>query len=189
MKKRFAVMFAVLLCVVLLSGVFSPVKAPAATLVAVASDDGDAGARFLNMLNHNFVYDEGFNTFEDLTEGAVIANLSLRDGNYIAEAYVKGYLFDMYGINAVDFGQGENENHRDGYLYIKPTGFTRYTHENPTVTNNEDGTFTVITDVVVSPHDDIPYETVAVSLFAPNDESSFGYTLVYSNIDPVSAEY
>lgn len=189
MKKRFAVMFAALLCVVLLSVAFSPVNLPAASVVSAATEEGTE-ARFLNMLNHNFVYDRGFETFEGLTDGAVIANLGLREGDYIAEGYIKGYLSDMYGINAVSFeNESFPEKQKEGYVYIVPAGYTKYDHKNAAVSKNEDGTYTVLTDITVYPHDDIPYETTAVSLFAPNKRSSFGYILVYSNINPLSLSY
>lgn len=188
MKKRFALMTAVLLCVILLSVILSPAKLPTAAMVASAGENENS-TRFLNMLNHNFAYDEDFNTFEGLTHSAVLANLPLREGDYISESYIKGYLFDMYGINAVEINDNAGEKSKEGYVYIVPTGFSRYEHKNAVVTENEDGTFTVITDVLVSAHDDIPYETECVSLFAKSEKSSFGYTLIYSNLNPETADY
>ena len=189
MKKRFAVMFSVLLCVVLLSLVFVPSKVAAPFVVADATEENTLAPRFLNMLNHNFVYNEGFETFEGLTESAIIANLDLKEGDYISETYIKGYLADMYGINAVTFDDNSGDMHKNGYIYIKPMGFTRYSHENPTVTENEDGTFTVLTDVTVSAHDSMPTKGTAVTLFARNSKSAFGFVIVYSNISFNTASY
>ena len=187
MKKRFAVMLAVLLCVILLSGAFSPAQVSANTAIAAEDTVSAQGVRFLNILNRNYVYNDAFLSFDELTRGAVIANLKLREGDYLAETYVKGYLTDMYGINAVSFSQ-EAPEEKPGYLYITPFGYTEFAHSDPTVTANEDGTFTVITDVTVSPHDAPAYDTVAISLFAPNARSAFGYILVYSNLEPATVE-
>ena len=177
-------MFAVLLCVIILSAVFSPAKTATATVIAAEEDTVSVpAARFLNMLNHNYVYNDAFLSFDELTHGAMIASLNLREGDYISEAYIKGYIADMYGINAVSFEQDANADEKPGYLYIPSVGYTKFVHSNPVVNANEDGTFTVITDVAVYPHDEKPYETFAVSLFAPNSASSFGYIIVYSNID------
>lgn len=138
--------------------------------------------RFLNMLNHNFVYGDDFASFDKIALGSVLSNLSSREGDYIPEVCVKGFANDMYGINIVDFGENENSLHKDGFVHIPAMGYTSFAHKNATVSENEDGTFTVLTDVTVDPHDGKPYKASAVSVFAPNENSSFGYILVFSDI-------
>ncbi|MBR0466159.1 MAG: hypothetical protein IJJ40_01520 [Clostridia bacterium] len=189
MKKRFAVMFSVLLCVVLLSLVFAPAKVAKPIVTVGAAEENTLAPRFLNMLNHNYAYNEGFETFEGLTESAVLGNLSLCENGYIPERYIKSYLADMYGIAAVTFDDNSGELHKDGFVYVKPMGYTTYKHENPTVTENEDGTYTVLTDVTVGAHDSLPKDTTAVTLFAPNKNSAFGFVIIYSNISTNNERY
>lgn len=151
---------------------------------AVAAEtpaESPLSSRFLNMLNHNFVYGNDFNSFDTVVQGAVLSTLSSREGDYIPESVVKGFVEDMYGLTIASFGESP-AFHKEGYVYIIPRGFTRFTHENISVSANEDGTYTVLTDVTVDAHDSEPYKTSAVSLFAPSNDSPFGFILVYSNL-------
>ena len=142
-------------------------------------------ARFLNMLNHNFAYNEAFDSVEELANCSVLALFDLRDGgdeSFIAESYVKTYLYNMYGVEAGDLsGINEGFPHKDGYVYIIPRGFSIYRHRIDSVTLNEDGSYTVITSVEINSHDG--GETVkAKTLFVKNSDSAFGYNIISSDI-------
>jgi len=146
--------------------------------------------RFLNMLNRNFVYDESFDTVESIVNDSVIALLDMRDSeddSYIDQAIVSGFVYDMYGIEA-DYSTINTEfKQKTGYVYILPRGYELYTHTITSVTENEDGTYTVKTNVEISSHDGSVYSDVCETLFVKNDSSQFGYNIVYSNIGAPAA--
>ena len=142
-------------------------------------------ARFLNMLNHNFAYNEAFNSVEELANCSVLALFDLRDSGdeaFIAETYVETYLYNMNGVETDGLSDiNEGFPHKDGYVYIIPRGFSIYRHSIDSVTLNEDGSYTVITSVEINSHDG--GETVkAKTLFIKNSDSDFGYNIVSSDI-------
>lgn len=184
MKKKIIIAALVLLvCVCAVSVAPDSAIYESRTVVAETPEKDPLETRFLNMLNHNFVYGEDFASFDKIALGSILSMLSSREGNYISETYVKGFALDMYGINIVSFNESANVPHKDGFVYIPPMGYTKYLHENAELSKNEDGTFTVVTDVTVTPHDGAPYKTTAISLFAPDENSSLGYVIVYSSIN------
>ena len=188
MKKNIFIT-ALSLCVLLLFAcAFIPASADNAKIAGRVVESGALNARFLNMLNRNFVYNCDFENADVITENSVLALLDSRegpDGDYISENVVKGFISDMYGVYIVDITEDEKV-HKDGYVYITPRGFTSYTHRITDVVPNEDGSFTVTSSVKVSPHDDEEYETIAKTLFVPSENSAFGYNIAYCNLDPVA---
>ncbi len=172
---------------------FSPL--PSAQEVApVAVSQPDAAkvleARFLNMLNHNFAYDDAFASENGLIDSAVIALLDYEEYSFLPETVVRDYLLNMYGVEVEDFSFYKDERFpsRDGYVYIIPRGFTVYTHVIDSIRQNEDGTYTVNTTVSVSEHDGDPEVLHAVSVFVPNQQSVFGYQLLSCRLfDSISA--
>ena len=195
MKKRFVTVICALFTVLFCAAFYFPKNSSVTTVKAAAAANEETAAkspleaRFLNMLNHNFVYNDAFKSFDDLTDGCILSMLSAKEGDFISETCLKGFAKDMYGIDIVSFAKTEGLPEKQGYVYVKPMGFTRFTHENATVTRNEDGTYTVITDVTVSPHDDMPTKETAISLFVPNTESAFGYNIVNSTITEKSLSF
>lgn len=133
--------------------------------------------RFLNMLNHNFVY--GYDFYDDnaLVENSTLALLNLAEDSYIAENYVKDYIFNMYGKIFESF-----ESDKEGFIYIAPRGYSTYTHKIISVTNNGDGSFTVVTDVTISYEDNTEETLKAETLFIEAEDSAFGYNILYSDI-------
>lgn len=188
MKK----ILSLILCVIMLA-VFSSLIAPAVTegskVSAATAKEVATGvnqARFLNMLNHNFVYNADFENADTIVNNASLALLDLRDSineDYIADTYVKGFVKDMYGIEIADMSNINAEYPSlDGFLYIIPRGYTSYNHTIVSVDQNDDGSYTVVSDVVVSDHDAANKPQKAVSLFVKNSESAFGYNMIYCNI-------
>lgn len=188
MKK----IFSLALCVVMLlvcSSLIAPAisrgsQVSAATVEGVKLDVNEA--RFLNMLNHNFVYNTDFEDIDTLVNNASLALLDLRDAentDFVADTYIKGFVKDMYGIEIADMSNLNAEfPQREGFLYVIPRGYTTYTHTVISVEENEDGSYTVVSEVKISDHDADDQVQKAVSLFVENDESAFGYNMVYSNI-------
>lgn len=143
-------------------------------------------ARFLNMLNHNYVYGDSFKSLENMVNDSMPALLNLSDeenDSFIAEQYVSDYIFNMYGIEINDFsGINSDFEHLEGYVYILPRGYSIYKHQISSISQNEDGSFTVITNVEILSHDGEPYKDVCETLFVRNERSAFGFSIIHSNI-------
>ncbi len=188
MKKRILSLSLIILIVAVCSSVLAPVaaddKEQNVTESAVVENALDT--RFLNMLNHNYVYNSDFECADDIINNSIAALIDLRDKeneDYIAERYVKGFVSDMYGVEVADMsGLNADFPQKEGYVYIIPRGMTGYSHEIISVNENDDGTYTVVTEVTVDCHDGQPESFKAVSLFVKNQASAFGYNIVYSNI-------
>ena len=140
-------------------------------------------SRFLNMLNHNYVYNDDFQIQEDIINSSMPALLNLREGDFIDQSFVGDYIFNMYGIEITDFSEFNKDfPEMDGYVYIIPRGYTEYRHSIKTVSENEDGSFTVETEITLDSHDGASQTENCTSLFVKNESSSFGFSIIYSNI-------
>ena len=188
MKKRVFSLLLIVLIVAVCSSVLAPVAADDTSVKATEEEIvvGALDARFLNMLNHNYVYNTDFDCADDMINNAVLALIDLRDKeneDFIAEKYVKGFVYDMYGLEIVDMSMlNEGFPSLDGYVYVIPRGMVGYEHSIISVDENEDGSYTVVTEVTVDFHDDDDQTFKAVSLFVKNSSSAFGYNIVYCNI-------
>lgn len=142
--------------------------------------------RFLNMLNHNFVYDEAFYSVEDIINDSMPALIKFReneDDSFIAEYFVSDYIFNMFGIDFIDYSEVNADFEQiEGFVYIVPKGFATYEHEITSISENEDGSFTVLSNVKISSHDSGVYYDVCETLFVPNELSQFGFSIIHSNI-------
>lgn len=144
-------------------------------------------SRFLNMLNHNFVYNEAFETTDGVVNNSVIALLEFAEDGYIAENYVSDYILNMYGIEGIDYSQINPEfDYIEGYVFVLPMGYSSYNHEIKSVTLNEDGSYTVKTLVEISSHDSGAYFEECESLFVKNEASQFGFSIIYSDLGAAS---
>lgn len=188
MKKFLSLLLSVVM-LSLCSSLITPIatggqEVSAATAQEIALSANEA--RFLNMLNHNFVYNSDFDDIDTVVNNAALALLDLRDSeneDYVAESFVKGFVSDMYGIEIADMSALNAEFPQlDGYLYIIPRGYDAYTHTIVSVEENEDGSYTVISDVAISRHDADTQTQKAVSLFVENENSAFGYNMIFCNI-------
>lgn len=144
-------------------------------------------SRFLNMLNHNFVYNEAFETTDGVVNNSVIALLEFAEDGYIAENYVSDYILNMYGIEGIDYSQINPEfDYIEGYVFVLPMGYSSYNHEIKSITLNEDGSYTVKTLVEISSHDSGAYFEECESLFVKNEASQFGFSIIYSDLGAAS---
>lgn len=143
-------------------------------------------ARFLNMLNHNFVYNDDFDNADTVVNNSVLALLDLRDSqnqDFIDNTYVKGFVNDMYGIQLEDMSNLNADFPKlEGYVYIIPRGYTSYNHKIVSVEQNADGSYTVVSDATLTNHDCASRVQKAVSLFVKNENSAFGYNMIYCNL-------
>lgn len=191
MRKNVIAAVALLLCVCLLSFVKVSDKnaqiVEAATqnqeVITVADNTKMLESRFLNMLNHSFVYDSDFHNKETLVNNSVLALLDLADNGFVSETYVSDYIFNMYGINVSDFSDiNVDFEQKQGYVYIVPRGYSVCEHKIISVTDNSDGSYTVVTNVEISLDDGTVITDTATTVFLQNAESQFGYNIVYSEI-------
>lgn len=190
MRKRLTAVAAAVLVLALFACAFIPASANKVEKEAAPVTVNVEKTRFLNMLNRNYVYNSDFEDVDVIAENSIIALLDRRDSedpDYIEESAVIGFISDMYGIE-LESVNDNSERHKDGYVYITPRGFSVYSHEITGITENEDGTFTVISEVTVNPHDDDGYTTTAETLFVKNESSAFGYNIVYSDIKGIGSE-
>ena len=192
MKARYLI--SLILALVMLAS-FSVISANPASVEdysltdnAVSAENADKEkvleARFLNMLNHSFAYDEELASVEDLVNCAVTALCVSgdTDDSFIEESRVEDYLFNMYGVEVENLSSVNAEYpHKDGYVYIIPRGYTVYKHTIESVRLNEDGSYTVTTKVAVDLHDGTE-EGKAVTLFVKNSNSQFGFNIISSDI-------
>ncbi len=187
MKKILGLVLSVVMLVACLSLVAPMMADGTQVSAAVVDETSNANeARFLNMLNHNFVYNADFDDADVIVNNASLALLDLRDSaneDFIADTYVKSFVKDMYGIEIEDMSAlNSGYPQLDGYLYVIPRGYTSYSHKIVSVEENADGSYTVVSDVIISDHDAASKAQKAVSLFVENEESAFGYNMIYCNI-------
>lgn len=200
MKKMLLTTLALAAIVVILAcsnfSAVSPVNLPEteedSKVITVAnSENADENkvleSRFLNMLNHNFVYNEAFETTDGVVNNSVIALLEFAEDGYIAENYVSDYILNMYGIEGIDYSQINPEfDYIEGYVFVLPMGYSSYNHEIKSITLNEDGSYTVKTLVEISSHDSGAYFEECESLFVKNEASQFGFSIIYSDLGAAS---
>lgn len=192
MKKSLIPIVCLVLTVLTLSFGFSPDnRYVSAKETSVSQNDSFSEsevlkARFLNMLNHNFVYNEAIYFEEDIVNCSVLALLNLRDSqddSYINESFVSNYVYNMYGIESIDYSKINSEfEQKEGYVYIIPRGYSMYSHNIISVEKNEDNSYTVISNVKISSHDCEEYSDICETLFIKNDNSEFGYNIINSVI-------
>lgn len=157
-------------------------KKPAVTV----SEEKALGARFLNMLNHNFVYNDAFESVYEMTACSEVALLDKAEDGYIKQSLIAGYLYNMYGVENTDFAAVTKDfPQRENYVYVIPRGFSVYKHSAPVITENEDGSYTVVTDVEISSHDSDAETAKATTLFVKNENSAFGFNIISSDISAI----
>ena len=157
-------------------------KKPAVTV----SEEKVLGARFLNMLNHNFVYNNEFESVYEMTACSEVALLDKAEDGYIKQSLIAGYLYNMYGVENADFAAVTKDfPQRENYVYVIPRGFSVYKHSAPVITENEDGSYTVVTDVEISSHDSDAETAKATTLFVKNENSAFGFNIISSDISAI----
>lgn len=157
-------------------------KKPAVTV----SEERVLGARFLNMLNHNFVYNDAFESVYEMTACSEVALLDKAEDGYIKQSLIAGYLYNMYGVENADFAAVTKDfPQRENYVYVIPRGFSVYKHSAPVITENEDGSYTVVTDVEISSHDSDAETAKATTLFVKNENSAFGFNIISSDISAI----
>ena len=140
-------------------------------------------ARFENMLNNNFLYGSDFESHIVIIENSILALLDKGIDGEIDKSLVLGFIADMYGLQ-VDPAAAEYDfaPASEGMFVILPRGYTEYEHKVTEVSEDEGG-YTVTSEVVVLTHDGEEYKTTATTIIVPNEGSSFGYNIISSEIN------
>ena len=199
MRKNVMFSLVLVLCVIVLAFAGSKTDAPKVQSTEIQNTEvlnvaqnvhtvnNALNARFLNMLNHNFVYDDAFYDDAALVNDSMLALLDKAEDSFLDEVVLGDYIFNMYGkkYDGFDF-LGEELPKEQGYVYILPRGYNTYSHEIVTVTDNNDGSFTVITNVEISCADNTTENAKCETVFLQAEDSAFGYNIVYSDIIDVT---
>ncbi len=199
MRKNVIFSLVLVLCVIVLAFAATKTDAPKiqsneiqnSEVLNVAqnahTDNKVLETRFLNMLNHNFVYDDAFYDDAALVNDSMLALLDKAEDSFIDEVVLSDYIFNMYGKKYETFDcLGEDLPKEQGYVYILPRGYSTYSHEILTVTDNNDGSFTVITNVEISGADNTIENAKCETVFLQAEDSAFGYNIIYSDIIDVT---
>ena len=144
--------------------------------------NGILKARFENMLNNNYLYDDDFCSHKIIIENSILALLDKGIDGEIDKSLVLGFIADMYGLQ-VDEKAAEYDfaPASEGMFVILPRGYTEYEHTVLEVLDEEGG-YTVTSEVLVMTHDGEEYTATAKTVFVPNEGSSFGYNIISSEI-------
>ena len=152
----------------------APVKA-----AQTAEIGGRQIARFENMLNHNYLFEDEFSSDRDVIEKSIISlNSYVDDNNEIDKSVVLGFIKNMYGLSV-------DENSAvysfapagAGKFAVIACGYSQVKHSNISAVF-EEGRYVVSSDMTVSPHDGDAYTVKVKTIFVENKESSFGYNIV-----------
>lgn len=139
-------------------------------------------ARLQNMLDHNRVYNDDYDSSVTMVDNSVMALIDKVDEDgFIDSNIVLGFVYNMYGIDLSEYTQNPAFPQKDGCIFVVPRGLDTYEQR---VTNIElDGEY-IYTDsiVTVSTHEGFIYEYNCHSLFKVNAQSGFGYNLISSTI-------
>ncbi len=182
MKRVLVVLFALL--IVCTSGIFS---LSAETVPATEKEFNIAQPdkllvmtnRFENILNSNFAFGDELSSVSELLLASELSLLSKAQDGVLPNNELISFVKDMYGVDpSVYADEGKEVILPDGVTVILPRGFSLYTHRITDFHSNEDGTFTVYSEVEIEKHDGETEIKEAVSRFVPAAQSRFGYHLI-----------
>ncbi len=180
--KKFRILAVLLIGCLFLNG-FIFINPSSATAETVSDVNAVKAARFEHMLNINTVYGDDFYDNQQLVNAAMIMLKSYADDDgFVKSEIVSAYIKDMYDID-VDINEKINEGlpQRDGYVLLIPRGHSEYKHTVTSVRTYEDYIL-VVSTVKVKTHDSGEYTVTAHTRFAENENSSFGYTIINSEL-------
>ncbi len=184
MKRLIAVCLFLASCLCMNGFITQPAKTDNTVVSSVTPNAALVeNARIENLLNNNNVYGEDFLNNEKLVNLAAVSLRSYADQNgFIEESIITSYVKDLYDI---DLFITDNINadmpKKDGYVYLIPRGFTKYSHSIVSVTESTDYIL-VISNVTVYYHDGGCDTGVATTILVPNAQTAYGYNIIDSSI-------
>ncbi len=137
-------------------------------------------ARIENMLSHNFVYNDDFDSTTAMVDNAMLALIDKADEDgFIDSALVEGFVYNMYGITLDQYAVCADFPIKERYLYTIPRGFDKYSHE-ITATCEEDNYLHIDSVLTVTSHDGSSGVYNCRTMLEKSEASSFGYVIVSS---------
>ena len=186
--KRFILLSLFLIGCLCMNGFIAPPariqKSDEAPIIALADNEKVFEAHIANLLNLNNVYGEDFTDNEALVNAAALNLRSYaNEFGFIKNEIVTAYIKDIYDID-IEINDKINADmpKRDGYVYLIPRGYTAFSHEVLSITDNGDF-LTVISIVSVNTHDSYSTVGTATTRLEKNANASFGYNIISSDID------
>ncbi|MEE0945767.1 MAG: hypothetical protein U0M42_02920 [Acutalibacteraceae bacterium] len=139
--------------------------------------------RFENILNNNYAYGSDFDEISLLVSAAELSLLEKAEDGKLPNSELIAFVSEVYGIDpSVYADEGKEALNKDGETEILPRGYSLYKHSITNFHTNEDGTFTVYSDVEIENHDGDTEIKEAVSRFVKSPDSRFGYYLISSEL-------
>lgn len=138
-------------------------------------------ARIENMLDHNQVYGDDFDSTTKMVNNSlsILLDKTEDDSSFIDREIVEGFVYNMYGITLAQYEENPDFPKEDGFIFIVPRGFDLYDHT--VISVEEDGDYLYVeSEVCVTSHDGQFYELNCLSNLKKSEDSSFGYIIVYS---------
>ena len=186
--KRFVLISLFLIGCLCMNGFIVPptetIKDDTAPVVVAPDKEKVFEAHIANLLNLNNVYGEDFTDNEALVNAAAInLHTYANESGFIPNEIVTAYIKDIYDID-IEINDSINVNmpKKQGYVYLIPRGYSVFTHEIISITDNGDY-LTVVSLVSVDTHDSVTTLGTATTRLSKNESASFGYNNICSDID------
>ncbi len=179
MKKFISVML--VLSLLLFAGMASLSVQGEENGAVVTHEQKITASRFETMLNNNYALGKDFESVSKLIGAASISLLSHAENGTLKNSLVVDFVRNMYGLDALTVADTNSEPLTENGVYqIIPKGFSKYNHTVTEIYTHADGTLTVYSNAVIDGDDEAP--CTAISRFAQNQNSIFGYTLLSCEI-------
>lgn len=137
-------------------------------------------ARFENMLNHNYLYNDDFEDDKTIIENSILALLQYADEGEINKELVLNFIANMYGRQVDDDScVYDFATPSKGNFLVVPKGYYTVSHKITSAEEN-DGGYVVFSQMTVDSHDTEEYTVTVKSVFVQNAGSCYGYNLVSS---------
>lgn len=151
--------------------------------LVVTHEDKITASRFETMLNNNYAFGKDFESVSKLISAASISLLPHAENGTLKNSLIVDFARNMYGLDLLTMADINSEPLEENGVYqIIPKGFSKYNH---TVTNfyrHNDATLTVYSIAETTDEEDEAVKYSAISRFAQNQNSVFGYTLLSCEI-------
>jgi|GEM_PF-5610531 len=172
---------ALVLCVPVLVSVSAANEIQDVSVAPVATSvDYDKIGR---VLSANRVFDDMLSDDLTVIEEATISLLDKAEGEFIESVIIEDFCKNLYG-RSVDLSVAVYEGMpaNDGYIAIVPRCYNSLNHFNIRAAGLSDGTVMVESTMRITMFEDEYHDVQVCTMLLPNDESSFGYTILSANI-------
>ncbi len=149
--------------------------------LAVTHEQKITASRFETMLNNNFAFGNDFNSVSKLIDAATISLLPHAENGTLKNHVIADFVNNMYGLDVLLMADSDKQPlNANGVYQIIPKGFSKYNHTVTEFYIHADETITVYSNAVAEGEENQPF--IAISRFAKNENSVFGFTLLSCEI-------